>query len=310
MPSRPRVSIVTPCYNGLPYVRTAISSVERIAAEVAVEHVVADGGSTDGTADVLSDAGWVTGISGPDDGLYSALNWAIEHARGEYIQWLNADDELPPGFVPRALELLDNEPELDIVLGETLFVDQNGKPKERWTYDLESAFDLSKQARGYFFNLNSSLIRASTLRKLGQFDQKAFPIGADLDIELAMVVAKARAALLPLTAYRFRIHGSSLTTGDGSNLQAIIDAVNLCRKWAQSPEVPETVRRKFALRTKQLTLGLGLKRLRSRATMSRGVADLIGFFFTSPTRTLPALFQWGKDQIAQGPPMRERSIIR
>ncbi len=306
VPPQPRVSIVTPCFNGLPYVKQAVASVEQIAEHVPLEHVVADGGSSDGTVEVLSEAGWVTGQSASDDGLYDALNWAITEAKGDYIQWMNADDELSADFVRAAVDLLDREPDVDIVLGQTLFVDERGEPKERWKYDLEAAFDLGKQARGYFFNLNSSLIRASTLQKVGQFNQQAYPIGADLDLQLSMIAAKVRPAILPMTAYRFRVHGGSLTTGDQSNKQMLTDGVRLFGKWAQSSEVQRSTRRLFALRSKQLRFGLGIERLRTRGSRLKGATDLAGFFLSSPSLTLPALYRWTVNKIDSRPPMRDR----
>jgi glycosyltransferase involved in cell wall biosynthesis len=92
---RPLISVITPVYN-------AISSIERCIRSVLeqpydnVEHILVDGGSTDGTLDIISQYEtkldyWV---SGPDAGIYDAMNKGINLARGDWLYFLGADDIL------------------------------------------------------------------------------------------------------------------------------------------------------------------------------------------------------------------------
>lgn len=94
-PGRPLVSVITVTYNAA---RTLPACLESVAGQTcrAIEHLVVDGGSTDGTLDVLRAwnerlAWWV---SEPDRGIYDAMNKGIGAARGEWLYFLGADDTL------------------------------------------------------------------------------------------------------------------------------------------------------------------------------------------------------------------------
>ncbi|MBK6846054.1 MAG: glycosyltransferase [Proteobacteria bacterium] len=97
-PNRPLVSVVTPVFNGGGYLAQALASV-RDQSYDNVEHIVVDGGSTDGTIDVLRahDDSIDYWISERDQGMYDAYNKGIALARGRYIKNLNHDDLLSPG---------------------------------------------------------------------------------------------------------------------------------------------------------------------------------------------------------------------
>jgi glycosyltransferase involved in cell wall biosynthesis len=85
------VSIVTPSLNQGRYLREAIESV-RTQTHTTVEHIVVDGGSTDGTLEILSRYPDVRWSSEPDRGQSHALNKGFALASGEILGWLNADD--------------------------------------------------------------------------------------------------------------------------------------------------------------------------------------------------------------------------
>lgn len=99
------VSIVTPSLNQAPYVREAIESV-RAQTYAPIEHVVVDGGSADGTLDILRSYDSLRWVSEPDGGQSQALNKALRLAAGGIIGWLNADDAYAPAAVAEAVEAL------------------------------------------------------------------------------------------------------------------------------------------------------------------------------------------------------------
>jgi hypothetical protein len=102
----PRVSIVTPSFNQAAYLREAIESV-RAQTHPEVEHVVVDGGSTDGTQEILAEYEGLTWVSEPDRGQSHALNKGFAMARGTVLGWLNADDLYEPHAVSEGLRALD-----------------------------------------------------------------------------------------------------------------------------------------------------------------------------------------------------------
>jgi glycosyltransferase involved in cell wall biosynthesis len=87
----PKISVVTPTLNCGQFIRDCIESVLAQNYEN-FEHIIVDGGSADGTVDVLREYPHLTWVSDPDDGEVFALNKALKMASGDIIGWLNADD--------------------------------------------------------------------------------------------------------------------------------------------------------------------------------------------------------------------------
>jgi glycosyltransferase involved in cell wall biosynthesis len=99
------VSIVTPSLNQARYLREAIESV-RAQDYPHVEHIVVDGGSTDGTLEILEEYEGLRWVSEPDRGQSHALNKGFATAGGDIFGWLNADDAYPPSAVSEAVDAL------------------------------------------------------------------------------------------------------------------------------------------------------------------------------------------------------------
>jgi glycosyltransferase involved in cell wall biosynthesis len=96
------VSIVTPSLNQAEYLREALDSV-RAQTHTPIEHIVVDGGSTDGSLEILAQYDELTWVSEPDRGQSHALNKGFALANGEILGWLNADDSYEPGAVAQAV---------------------------------------------------------------------------------------------------------------------------------------------------------------------------------------------------------------
>jgi glycosyltransferase involved in cell wall biosynthesis len=99
------VSVVTPSLNQARYVRQAIESVREQTYEP-VEHVVVDGGSTDGTQEILREYEHLRWVSEPDRGQSHALNKGFAMTEGEVLGWLNADDAYELHAVAEAVAAL------------------------------------------------------------------------------------------------------------------------------------------------------------------------------------------------------------
>jgi GT2 family glycosyltransferase len=122
----PLVSIVTPCLDGREFVEDAIESVRR-QTYPRLEHVIVDGGSTDGTLDVLARHPHLRWRSEPDRGQADAVNKGIGMAKGEILGWLNADDLYEPDTVAAAVVALERQPAVDLVYGVCRTVDRAGR---------------------------------------------------------------------------------------------------------------------------------------------------------------------------------------
>lgn len=125
---KPLVSVITVCYNAAGTLAATLDSV-RAQTWRPLESVVVDGGSKDGTQDIVARYADITGtvVSEPDGGIYDAMNKAIGLARGEIVHFLNADDSfVDAGVVEAALAVFMAEPEVDLVYGDAVYRSADG----------------------------------------------------------------------------------------------------------------------------------------------------------------------------------------
>jgi glycosyltransferase involved in cell wall biosynthesis len=100
----PKISVVTPSYNAAKTIERAINSV--LAQNYTnVQHVIIDGGSTDGTFDIIQKFQHIKWVSERDQGQADAMNKGFELANGELIVYLNADDEFAPGVFDKVAKV-------------------------------------------------------------------------------------------------------------------------------------------------------------------------------------------------------------
>ncbi|RYE28600.1 MAG: glycosyltransferase [Sphingobacteriaceae bacterium] len=129
-----KVSVITVCYNAVSTIEASIHSLLNQDYEN-LEYLVIDGGSTDGTVDVikryLPQINYF--ISEPDMGMYDAINKGIAAASGEVIGLLHANDCLAsPAIISTIVKTLHTT-KADAVYANLNFYAQNGKLKRKWT---------------------------------------------------------------------------------------------------------------------------------------------------------------------------------
>jgi glycosyltransferase involved in cell wall biosynthesis len=125
----PLVSVVTVVYNGAATLERTIRSV--LAQPGRVEYIIMDGGSTDGTLDILRryDSDIDLWCSAPDKGIYDAMNKGIARCTGDWVGLINADDWYADGALERAISAAAGRPDVNIVHGDILIHYPNGASK-------------------------------------------------------------------------------------------------------------------------------------------------------------------------------------
>jgi glycosyltransferase involved in cell wall biosynthesis len=128
LPHEPLVSILTPSFNQRAWL---VDTLRSVASQTypQIEHVVADGGSTDGSLEVLRSAlpagSWV---SEPDSGQSDALNKALGRSSGEIIGWLNSDDAyLFDDVVESVVAYFHAHPDVDVAYGHAALMSETGQ---------------------------------------------------------------------------------------------------------------------------------------------------------------------------------------
>lgn len=120
----PKISIITPSYNQARYIEQTIQSVLHQDYGHA-EHIVIDGGSTDGTPEILKRYEHLLWISEKDRGQADALNKGLALAKGDIIGWINSDDYYHPNIFASLIEHF-SDPAVLWVVGNISYVDEQG----------------------------------------------------------------------------------------------------------------------------------------------------------------------------------------
>lgn len=118
-----KISVVTPSYNQAQFIEETIQSVLAQNYEP-FEHIVIDGGSTDGTIEILRRYPHLKWVSEPDRGQSHALNKGLAMVTGDIIGWLNSDDLYEPAAFQTVAECFEGQPDLGMIYGYCRFIDQ------------------------------------------------------------------------------------------------------------------------------------------------------------------------------------------
>lgn len=203
---RPRITILTPCFNASNFIEDAIHSVSRQEYE-GTQHVVIDGDSNDGTQKILAQYRHLDWCSEPDEGQSDALNKALLKAKGEWIGWLNADEFYLPGCFRTLAAAVQQNPEADVIYGDCVFVDAAGrflnlKPQHRYSR-------LVLRHLGCYISSCSLFVRKSSLLKRPWDVRRRRMMDWDLYLSLDSRSAEFRYLPFPLAA--FRVHAQQVT---------------------------------------------------------------------------------------------------
>jgi len=121
-----KISIITPSFNQETFIEETIRSVQEQNHDD-IEHIVVDGGSTDGTLAVLQRSSRLRWISEKDSGQSEAINKGFRMATGEIVAWLNSDDWYEKNVLGDVARYFADHPDCMILYGDVTYVDKGGK---------------------------------------------------------------------------------------------------------------------------------------------------------------------------------------
>jgi len=160
-------SIITPSLNQGEFLGECLGSVREAAsrAGVTVEHLVMDGGSTDGTRDILRRQGNAEWVSEPDKGQTDAINKGIAMSAGRIVSYLCADDLLEPDSLTLVKNAFASHPEADVVYGDAYFLEAGWKRRKR-----AGEFSVRRLRKGNFLLQPAVFLKREVFEKHGLFD--------------------------------------------------------------------------------------------------------------------------------------------
>ncbi|MBN1267871.1 MAG: glycosyltransferase [Anaerolineales bacterium] len=184
---QPLISIITPSFQQAHYLEQTIRSVLN-QDYPNLEYIVIDGGSTDGSVDVIRryENHITRWVSEPDKGQTDALNKGFAMANGEILAWLNSDDLYYPGAVSAAAAYLQQHAEVGLVYGDADYIDEDGKVIGRFP---AAHTDYNRLRRGYVhIPQQAAFFRAFLWKQVGPLDPSFyFAMDYDLWVRLASV---------------------------------------------------------------------------------------------------------------------------
>lgn len=200
--SRPLVSVITVVLNGATHLEETIRAVGQ-QTYFNIEHIVIDGGSTDGTLDILRryDDTLAYWVSEPDNGLYDAMNKGIGMVTDpeSYVLFANADDTLDAANVIQ--RMIGSSQGADLVYGKMILTDGD------ITGMLGREVDLGDLARQTICH-PATLVKRKVFDNVGMFDTR-YRIAADYDFIVRCFSAPVTTRFVDVVVSRMRMGGVS-----------------------------------------------------------------------------------------------------
>ena len=202
LPEEPRVSVIIPVYNQLDFTLGCLQSIVEHKSTCSFEIIVADDCSTDDTGDVIPPISGIRYIRNPENlGFIRSCNHASEHARGEFVFFLNNDTQVTAGWLDSLAAVFDQHWDAGIVGSRLLFPDGKLQEAGGIVWDDASGWnfgrldDPEKPEFNYLKEVDyvsgaALMIRRSLLTTLGRFDERFVPAYYE-DTDLAFAVRDA-----------------------------------------------------------------------------------------------------------------------
>ena len=224
-----RTSVITVCANAVATIEETLRSV---AAQThrAVEHIVIDAASADGTMDIVNRyrTGLAHVVSEPDGGIYDAMNKGLALATGDIVCFLNADDVYAHRAVLAQVAQAMERQALDALFGDVVFFRPEAPDKVVRRYR-SHRFSPAGIARGWMPPHPALFVRRAVFQRVGGF-RTTYRIAGDFEfVARAFGKDELRYAYLPEVLVRMR-HGGISTAGWRSNLLLNVEVLRACRE--------------------------------------------------------------------------------
>lgn len=203
-----KISIITVSYNSAKTIPDTIASVAAQDYE-SVEHIVVDGGSNDGTVQIVAGSTSISSfVSEPDEGIYDAMNKGLSMASGDIIGILNADDFYASNTVLTDIAKVFSDEKIDACYGDLVYVDAD-KARRVVRYWVSRKFKPGLFKRGWMPAHPTFFCRRSVYEQFGTFDLN-YKIAADVELLFRFLEKfRIRSAYVPQVLIKMRLGGTT-----------------------------------------------------------------------------------------------------
>ena len=234
--NKPLISVVTPCLNRADLIERAIQSVLAQKFD-SFEHIIIDGGSTDGTLALLKKYPHLKVFVGKDKGVYDAMNKGIAMAQGSYINLLNSDDFYANDCFQHIKKIDRSEEKFDILVGSATVTRQKTNSDLEITRTISSRI-LRDPLYAATFGVpipNAWFIKRSVFEFIGSFNLN-YSLIADRDFLIRCWENNVRFITIDAVLYNYFQHEGSLTisTDRIQRLKRIYQSIELSEKYIKS----------------------------------------------------------------------------
>lgn len=285
----PKVSIITPSFNQGRFIEATIRSVLE-QGYPDLEHIIVDGGSTDGTLEILGRYPHLKVVSEPDRGQAEAVNKGLRQASGDIIGWLNSDDTYYPGALLGAVESIDPAKGIYIAMGRCAYIDESGTPTGD---EHPSAFVSHRRVveiwKGYTIPNPAVFFHRKVYEQLGGLDETLY-FALDYDLFCRYTTRFAITVVDRLWA-TYRLHRSAKTSEQGQG-ELLEKSMKVSRRYWGEKGSSNWWRYQLSFWWYGGTLGIAsLKRLNraERAWQERDWAGFAANFFAAALLFPPTL---------------------
>jgi glycosyltransferase involved in cell wall biosynthesis len=245
------ISVVIPAYNYAETLPRAVKSVIEQLGEAQAELLVIDDGSTDATPQVLEQlqaehAGLFRALRKPNGGLSSVRNRGIEEARGQYLIFLDADDEMAPGALAAVTRHVASHPETRLVIGGHWSVFPDGRRVQHAVKPLPAT--PRERVRGYLLDKTVTLSNGACAMHREVFGPGNYPehLRNVEDIPVfAQVLARFPCTVLDQPLALIYKHGDSMRHDLRQSLAAGVGMVDEVFSPARMPQSLQDLRKAF-----------------------------------------------------------------
>lgn len=225
-----KISVVTVCYNSAKTLAKALQSVCD-QSWPHVEHIVIDGGSKDGTSEILDAfrSSLACVVSEPDKGIYDAMNKGIERATGDIVCFLNSDDQYADKTVLSRVATHMKEGKLDALFADIAFFNESN-PDRTVRYYRSASFQPNRLAWGWMPAHPSLFMKREIYQRLGGF-KADYRIAGDFEfIARAFTTSQLRYEYLPEVLVKMQTGGASTASGFKGRILHNKELLRACRE--------------------------------------------------------------------------------